>query len=118
ACKPERRVRVQSVERGKQLRALSLALTRFQRNGMERDEQVVHTEVCAQGLFERTALKELPATEVIEARTADNVDALRIFAELAHTSRRLLVRHEVHVRHLRDRVSDRFVERPFSSIPA
>src|SRR5438105_2088614 len=83
---------------------------------MERNEQVAQTQPCPERLLERSAPEELPAAEMVEARTTYNVDPLRVFAELAHAPRRLVVRHEVYMRHLRYRVPDRFVVRTFGGI--
>lgn len=81
----------------------------FQFDGMEGDKQVAQAQFEVQAQFQRRPIEQGQASNVVDAKAADQEDPFRVFAKLDDPSAVVLGGDEMQVGHLGDRMADRLI---------
>src|SRR5690606_25184534 len=110
-CEHDADVIAQALQRCDELGHVVRGASRIQRNRMESDEQVPWPEAKAKVALELRSRTPHDVADIVEAGAAEVEHIAGILAELQYAAAGLLVRDEVDMRHLRDRVTNRFVVR-------
>jgi hypothetical protein len=108
----------QGLEGGQQLPERPLGRVLVQRDGVEGDEEIARPQPETQPLLHGAAVEQAGLAQIVEPGVAGRMDVRRVLAQLSYPAGRVLVGHEMQVRHLGDRMPDRLVEGTFGDIAA